>query len=79
MSGTPCERLLHRACHPRRRRNVNLVFSGSITDSAPTGTAAKRDPAQTGAIRQWAANNDYEINDRGRIPAAIVDAFKAPP
>lgn len=41
--------------------------------SAPT----KRDPAQTRAIRQWAADSGYEINDRGRIPAGIVEAYEA--
>ncbi|OZC56284.1 Lsr2 family protein [Rhodococcus sp. RS1C4] len=47
--------------------------------SAPTVSAptTKRDPAQTRAIRQWAADSGYEINDRGRIPAEIVEAYEA--
>lgn len=32
------------------------------------------DPA---AIRSWAVENGYEINERGRIPKAIVDAYNA--
>ncbi|MDJ0362460.1 Lsr2 family protein [Rhodococcus sp. H29-C3] len=43
--------------------------------TAKTGTPATRDPAQTRAIRQWAADEGYEISERGRIPAAIEEAF----
>ncbi|GGG27610.1 hypothetical protein GCM10007304_46800 [Rhodococcoides trifolii] len=39
--------------------------------------AVKRDPEQTRAIRQWAADSGYDINDRGRIPAAIENAYNA--
>lgn len=41
--------------------------------AAPT----KRDPSETRAIRQWAADSGYEVNDRGRIPADIVEAYHA--
>ncbi|OZC87800.1 hypothetical protein CH272_18095 [Rhodococcus sp. 05-340-1] len=44
---------------------------------AKNGTPATRDPAQTRAIRQWAADEGYEISDRGRIPAAIEEAYNA--
>ena len=44
---------------------------------AKTGKPATRDAAQTRAIRQWAADEGYEINDRGRIPAAIEEAYNA--
>ena len=49
-----------------------------------TGPAASRGAnrsgrsrEQTQAIREWARNNDWEISDRGRIPADIIDAFEA--
>jgi Lsr2 len=29
------------------------------------------------AIREWARSNGYEISDRGRIAAPIMDAYKA--
>lgn len=58
----------------RKRRATPAVASSPSTASAPT---AKRDPAQTRAIRQWAADTGYEISDRGRIPAEIVEAFEA--
>jgi hypothetical protein len=41
-------------------------------------TAAKRGSrADLGQIREWARNNGHEISDRGRIPAAVVDAYNA--
>ncbi|MEV8236967.1 Lsr2 family protein [Rhodococcus sp. NPDC077669] len=58
-----------------RKRRASLTPTLSPTPS--TVTAVTRDPAQTRAVRQWAADNGYEINDRGRIPAAIEEAFNA--
>ena len=49
--------------------------AGATTATAET--TARRDPAQIRAIRQWAADEGYEISDRGRIPAAIEEAFNA--
>lgn len=37
---------------------------------APVSSAA-----HNGAIRDWAAKNGMECSDRGRIPAAVVEAF----
>lgn len=54
--------------------------AGSASTSTPTSKAASaptRDPAATRAIRQWAADEGYEIADRGRIPTSIVDAYDA--
>jgi hypothetical protein len=33
----------------------------------------------TKAIRQWARDNGYEISERGRIPAAVLEAWHAAP
>ncbi|WP_415977488.1 histone-like nucleoid-structuring protein Lsr2 [Rhodococcus sp. 077-4] len=41
------------------------------------GVPVKRDPAQTRAIRQWAADEGHPISDRGRIPADIEEAYNA--
>ncbi|WP_032385485.1 histone-like nucleoid-structuring protein Lsr2 [Rhodococcoides fascians] len=51
--------------------------SSGAAASSPTAASAspRRDPAQVRAIRQWAADEGYEISDRGRIPAHIEDAF----
>lgn len=36
---------------------------------------ASSDREQTQAIREWARANGYEISDRGRIPATILEAY----
>lgn len=38
-------------------------------------TSAGRERAR--AIREWARENGYEVSDRGRIPAEVVEAFDA--
>lgn len=38
-----------------------------------SNSAANRE--QNAAIRDWARQNGYDINDRGRIPQDVVDAF----
>ncbi len=37
------------------------------------GPSGSEDTAQ---IRAWAKENGYEINDRGRVPASIRDAYQ---
>lgn len=32
--------------------------------------------ADSGAIRTWARENGYEVNDRGRVPAPIREAYE---
>lgn len=39
--------------------------------STPTG----RRREDTAAIREWATSNGHEISTRGRIPAAVIDAY----
>ncbi|MFI0553434.1 Lsr2 family protein [Streptomyces scabiei] len=37
--------------------------------------AAKSGNEDTAAIREWAKQNGYEVNDRGRVPATIREAY----
>lgn len=37
--------------------------------------AASSSPSRTTAIREWAVANGHKVADRGRIPAAIVEAY----
>lgn len=41
-----------------------------------TGTARKASSAKTGEIRAWAKANGYEVNERGRIPATVVEQYE---
>jgi len=45
--------------------------------SRATGGGGRMDREQAGAIRDWARKNGHEVSDRGRIPAAVVEAFEA--
>ena len=45
-----------------------------------TGTRTKTARARSGgsntkAVREWARANGYDVSDRGRIPADIMDAY----
>ena len=40
-------------------------------------TAAKSDPGRNRAIREWAVANGHTVSQRGRLPAAIEDAYNA--
>lgn len=47
-----------------------------------TGTRTKSSRARTGggntkAVREWARVNGYDVSDRGRIPADLMDAYAA--
>ncbi|MDR7167284.1 hypothetical protein J2W56_001002 [Nocardia kruczakiae] len=42
---------------------------------AKTGTRTAADKRQTGAIREWAKNNGYNVSSRGRIHADIIEAY----
>ncbi|MBY6708086.1 Lsr2 family protein [Rhodococcus sp. BP-241] len=57
----------------RKRRTTPSTEISAGTETAP----ARRDPAQTRAIREWANSNGHDVSDRGRIPASIIAAFDA--
>ena len=40
------------------------------------GSAARGASEDTAAIRAWAKENGYEVNDRGRVPASIREAYE---
>jgi hypothetical protein len=42
---------------------------------APKGLSNSR--SDNASIRAWAAKSGYELSDRGRIPANVVEAFEA--
>lgn len=58
----------------RKRKPTPAAVS---TPATKASTPAKRDPAQTKAIRQWASDQGYEVSSRGRIPAEIDEAYNA--
>lgn len=52
----------------RARRTVKSI--------SPDGSAGGS-KEQLSAVRQWARKNGYDVSDRGRIKAEIIEAFEA--
>ncbi len=49
-----------------------------VSTVARTGRApARADREQTQAIREWARKNGHLVNDRGRVPASVVEAYNS--
>jgi Lsr2 len=57
-----------------RLQRPALVATHSAATSTSNGSGRSRE--QTQAIRDWARNNGHDIADRGRIPAAVIEAFE---
>ncbi|ALG06367.1 histone-like nucleoid-structuring protein Lsr2 [Kibdelosporangium phytohabitans] len=55
------------------RRTGGRVKRGVSAKAAPS--AVNRE--HTKAVRDWARQNGYELSDRGRIPANVIEAFEA--
>ncbi|MFK3984439.1 Lsr2 family protein [Micromonospora sp. NPDC050397] len=56
------------------------VGRGGIESRRPTRRSAGAAPTRTDrdqnkAIREWASKNGYEVSERGRIPASVVEAY----
>ena len=49
--------------------------AGRRQTSRPTRTAASRQRSE--AIRAWAKSQGLAVSDRGRIPASVVERYKA--
>lgn len=44
---------------------------------APGGAATRVDPAQMAAIRDWARRHGMPVNERGRVPSAVIEQYNA--
>lgn len=53
--------------------------SGGRAASAARGSrgATRVDREQTQAIREWARSNGHKVSERGRIPAAVLEAYNS--
>lgn len=72
---------LHEALAPfiEAARSVNgrptKTATKALTNPRRTRPAVDREQSQ--AIREWANANGHTVAGRGRIPAAVVDAYNA--
>ena len=51
----------------------SIIAALTVSRSARTRTQQ----SNVSEIRAWAKSNGYDISDRGRIPAAVVEAYQA--
>jgi hypothetical protein len=58
-----------------RRTGGRVKRGGGAAVAGSSGSGRNRE--QTQAIREWAKKNGHEVSDRGRIPAAVIQAFEA--
>ena len=68
--------------HARRidgGRRVAAVRGAKAKPAKATKSAARTAPdrEQTAAIREWARAAGYEVSERGRLSAAVLDAFES--
>lgn len=59
-------------------RSVSSGRSGS-SGASNAGGRKRRRPGQEdySAIRAWAKDNGYQMSERGRVPAAVIEAYEA--
>jgi hypothetical protein len=62
------------------RKVVDETAGGNGSAPAPAAARTRApyapiDREQASAIREWARRTGYEVSDRGRIPAKLVEAY----
>lgn len=45
--------------------------------AATAGSSRRGSRSDLGEVRAWANNNGYSVSERGRIPAAVLEAYDA--
>jgi hypothetical protein len=50
---------------------------GGTTRRAARGHRAGADAIDTAKVREWAKESGFDIRDRGRVPATVVEKYKA--
>jgi hypothetical protein len=56
-------------------RRPSKARAASVT--RPNRAPARADREQTQAIREWARKNGHKVNDRGRVPASVIEAYNS--
>jgi nucleoid-associated protein Lsr2 len=59
-----------------RRVGGRASASRSRRSGGGGGSSSSRGETSSAAIREWARQNDMQVNERGRIPAHVVEAYK---
>jgi hypothetical protein len=62
----------------KKLRDALSLYTASARRSGrrQSGSSSGRSSVDTAAIRSWAKSKGYEVSDRGRISADILEAYK---
>ena len=69
--------LAHWVEHARRTSPRRRTSGASAAAGSTSGGRKAADRKHTAAVREWAQEHGYDVADRGRIPAAVVQAYDA--
>jgi hypothetical protein len=64
------------ALHPWVQHARRVPTSGQ---TVPTSTRAASQDVDLADVRRWARESGYEVSTRGRVPMALLDAYRAAP
>ncbi|WP_340376640.1 Lsr2 family protein [Streptomyces sp. SS7] len=65
--------------HPYLSAESARRVRGSVNSAATakkSRNSASSNSADTARIRAWAKENGHEVNDRGRVPASVKEAYE---
>ncbi|MET0735682.1 MAG: Lsr2 family protein [Microbacterium sp.] len=59
-----------------------IAAARSISTRASSGGGSQQKRRRTGqqdysAVREWAKSNGYQVSERGRVPASVLEAYEA--
>ena len=63
-------------------RDAARSISGARASASRGGSATARQQRRSGQrdfgpVRKWARDNGYQVSERGRVPASVIDAYEA--
>jgi hypothetical protein len=59
-------------------RRISGGRSAAGSSASGSGRPRRRTGQQDyGPIRAWAKDNGYQVSERGRVPASVIDAYEA--
>jgi hypothetical protein len=62
----------------RYTKAARSVSSGRGTANASSARPRRRSGQQDySAVREWAKKNGYQVSERGRVPASVLEAYEA--
>lgn len=68
--------LMERLVKSARRLGVNKPVRRPVPDK-PRPAKKGRTQVNTNKVRAWALSKGYEVSDRGRLPASLIDKYLA--